>query len=220
MGYTSMILYTNILLQKTDVMASDQFFLWIHRYQVLLVSLFLWLSLLLVFRIIYLRFERETQLKITEQSVYLKSKLDPLQDLIDRLTDKKAKEVTKKLTSHQVPNTLQVNLIKKLREFEADKTFVNPALLLDQLAKQMGTNSRYLSIVIREVYDKNFTEYINELRVKEVLNMFEQGMQDKMTLEGLSQLAGFNSRVTFNRAFKKYTGKTPSLYLEEINCVA
>ena len=204
------------LINKAKHTIFDHFFLWVYQNQLSLLSLLLWFVLLVVFRGVYLNFEKQTQLRILEQTEYLKSQLDPLQELIDRLVTKKEKTNVKKTSFHQVPNTLQIILREKLRQFEIDKNFVNPAILLDQLAKQMGTNSRYLSLVIREIHHKNFTEYINELRVKEVLHMFEEGMHHKMTLEGLSQLAGFNSRVTFNRAFKKYTGKTPSVYLEEV----
>lgn len=193
------------------------FFTEFNSFHMLLLLLFFWFVLLLNLRSIYIRFQKQTQLKIIEQANHIKNKLDPLQDLLDLMVEKKDKAKGKKIVFHQVPDALQEHLRKKLRTFEAEKGFKNPNILLDQLAKDAGTNSRYLSIVIRKEYDKSFTEYINELRVKEVLYMFGEGMHDKMTLEGLSQLAGFNSRVTFNRAFKKYTGKTPSVYLEEIS---
>jgi len=38
----------------------------------------------------------------------------------------------------------------------------------------------------------------------------------ELTLETIAEKAGFNNRVTFLTAFKKFTGTTPSQYIKNI----
>lgn len=214
--FSLVFFYDHLLVAPDTAFVFKSLYLWANQYYFLCLALLFWCLMLLSFRAIYIKFQKQSQLKITEQSAYLKSRLDPLQSLLNLLVEKRVSKENKSIGFHQVSDVLRKQLHEKLKLFEAKKAYQNPNILLDQLAREMGTNSRYLSLVIREQFDRNFTDYINELRVKEILNMFANGLHNKMTLEGLSQLAGFNSRVTFNRAFKKCTGKTPSVYLEEI----
>ena len=57
---------------------------------------------------------------------------------------------------------------------------------------------------------------MNEYRAKEVIQMINEGDHKKYTLETLAEKAGFGSLTTFNKAFKSYTGLTPSAYLKSI----
>jgi AraC-like DNA-binding protein len=49
-----------------------------------------------------------------------------------------------------------------------------------------------------------------------VKTKFANGEHKKSTLLGIAYDCGFNSKATFNRAFKKNTGKTPKEFLESI----
>ena len=60
----------------------------------------------------------------------------------------------------------------------------------------------------------SFNDYINNLRVEEVIRHFHLLKQKQYSLLGIAFDAGFNSKSTFNRAFKRVTGLSPSQYLQ------
>src|SRR5690606_19163371 len=56
-------------------------------------------------------------------------------------------------------------LIEKLEHFEADNYFITPNLTLSMLSTKLETNPKYLSYVINKHKNKDFNNYINELRI-------------------------------------------------------
>ncbi len=97
---------------------------------------------------------------------------------------------------------------------EVEKAFLNPDINLARLAKMINTNTSYLSKVINTSGDKNFSMLINEYRVKEMLVHLEKEYNNGVTIIDMAMKFGFRSKSTFNKAFKLYTGVTPSYYLQ------
>lgn len=92
----------------------------------------------------------------------------------------------------------------------------NQDFCLIQLAEMCNTQSKYVSQVINECYEQNFTSLVNSLRIKEACRRIkDKENYGTWTLEGISQSVGFKSRVTFYNAFKKYVGINPSEYMEK-----
>lgn len=94
------------------------------------------------------------------------------------------------------------------------KLFVNPDLKLDELARTIHYPSWKMSQVIHEVYGKNFSNFINDYRIREAIGLIDTGK--RISVEEICQRVGFNSRSTFNRAFKTVTHQTPREYLLQI----
>jgi AraC-like DNA-binding protein len=92
---------------------------------------------------------------------------------------------------------------------------LEPELNLTQLAKQLNTNPSLLSKIINEGMGQNFNDFINEYRVKAFIEKLKAGEQKTQTLLGIALDSGFNSKATFNRAFKKYYGTSPKEWLEK-----
>jgi AraC-like DNA-binding protein len=87
--------------------------------------------------------------------------------------------------------------------------YKNPELTLTGLAKKLNTNASFLSKVINNGFGINFNDFINRYRVNEVKNLLADEANANITIMSLAYDAGFNSKATFNRAFKKFTGKNP-----------
>ena len=94
---------------------------------------------------------------------------------------------------------------------ENEKVYVNPDLTLPQLSNQIPTTVHTLSRVINEGFNQTFSQFINEKRVKEFIHQIETDPKPDSFLS-VAFRVGFNSKATFNRSFKKYTGTTPRLY--------
>jgi AraC-like DNA-binding protein len=106
---------------------------------------------------------------------------------------------------------LKTELLKKVNE---DKIFREQDLSIYMLAKEIGTNSKYLSTIINKEFGKNFVNFINELRIEEAKHNLKSEKYKNYTIEAHGQHVGFKSKSSFNIAFKKYTGKTPSEFLK------
>lgn len=102
---------------------------------------------------------------------------------------------------------------KLLGHMENKKPYLEAELSLTDLAKQLNTNTSVLSKVINDGTGRNFNDFINSYRVQEVINKLKNGEHQRQTLLGIAYDCGFNSKATFNRAFKKVTGQSPKEYI-------
>lgn len=98
---------------------------------------------------------------------------------------------------------------------QQDELYKDAELTLSQLAKNLSTNSSVLSKVVNQGFGLNFNDFVNEYRVKAVTELLKAGEQKNQTLLGIAFDCGFNSKATFNRAFKKQTGLSPKEWLEK-----
>ncbi len=95
---------------------------------------------------------------------------------------------------------------------EKDKLFINPNLILRDIADQMPISRTYVSQIINENSGCNFYDFINTYRVEEVKKcLADENKKNKCILD-CALNAGFKSKATFNTIFKKETGQTPSQY--------
>jgi len=102
------------------------------------------------------------------------------------------------------------------RLMKTEKAFRQKQISLNTLAAGLQTNTTYLSRIINENYEMNFSHFLNIHRIREAQKMFAQNQHKSMTLEGIAESIGFHSRSTFNGAFKKITGVTPTVYLKNL----
>ncbi|MEP1035136.1 helix-turn-helix transcriptional regulator [Ekhidna sp.] len=98
------------------------------------------------------------------------------------------------------------------RLVKQEKVFKTPELNLNQLAKKLEVPAYILSQLINQEYNKNFFNFINDFRIEFASQKIKDGDLDTLTLVGVAYEAGFNSKSTFNRAFKKKMGCTPKEY--------
>ena len=96
-----------------------------------------------------------------------------------------------------------------------EKDFLNPDLNLKVFAGNCRLPKRTVSQHINQRLNQSFHEYVNQYRVEEFKNRIAEYGDQGLTLEGLAYECGFNSKATFNRIFKKYTGFTPSEFVSK-----
>ncbi len=101
---------------------------------------------------------------------------------------------------------------KLLEVMEYGRVFLRLDLTVEDLSELVGTNRRYLSQVINEIHETNFNNFINTYRIKEARRLLLDPEKAHFSLEGIASSAGFNSRISFNNAFKKITGLTPAYF--------
>jgi AraC-like DNA-binding protein len=111
--------------------------------------------------------------------------------------------------------TLQEHDLKsKVEAFiRNERPFLRPGFTLTDMAVETGIPRHVLSHFINRAYGMNFNSLINEFRVSYLKSI--PGLDPewrRLTLEALGRMAGFNSRNTLIKAFKKCTGECPSDY--------
>ena len=91
------------------------------------------------------------------------------------------------------------------------------SLNLKTVIRVLGTNQKYLYQAISENSDNNFRSFLNRYRVDEAKRVIEKKIQgnEDLNLSDLYSTVGFNSPVSFYRAFKSVTGLTPKDYAVE-----
>ncbi|MCE7990410.1 MAG: helix-turn-helix transcriptional regulator [Roseivirga sp.] len=97
-----------------------------------------------------------------------------------------------------------------------EKPYLNEKLSLKDLAEKSGLSSQQLSYIINRQMGISFQELVNTYRIREVQKHIASGEHIHKTLLGLALESGFNSKASFNRAFKEHTGHTPSHYVKTL----
>ncbi len=96
--------------------------------------------------------------------------------------------------------------------FEGKHWHLDPELNLNTLSAKSDIPTHYISQIINQKFKKNFFDYVNFYRVEAFKIMLKDPAFAHIKLEELAYMCGFNSKATFQRAFKKHAGMTPSQY--------
>ncbi len=104
----------------------------------------------------------------------------------------------------------QIALLKKYMDEE--KPFLNPSLTIRNLALDMKFSMRELSVLINQSLNQHFFDFVNEYRIKEAMKILKDPSKTSVTVLEILYEVGFNSKSSFNTAFKKQTGYTPTQY--------
>lgn len=130
-----------------------------------------------------------------------------------RSLDESGEEASKEKYAKQSidPGAQKEYLDRLLSHMEREKPFLDEEITIRSLSEATGVPIHHLSIVINSMLEKNFSAFIAEYRVKHALALLESGGDDANILS-IAFASGFSSKSSFNSAFKKITGKTPSEY--------
>jgi AraC-like DNA-binding protein len=93
---------------------------------------------------------------------------------------------------------MRASIIDNLKQLmKEDELFSDTKLSIDDVARRLGVNSKYLSQSINEEFNCNFYNYVNELRVERAKVFLVAGPHDHFSIEGISSQVGFQSKSSF-----------------------
>lgn len=116
-----------------------------------------------------------------------------------------------------IPKEKEQELLQRLQQFEQAQKYLDNNMSLATLAAMLETNTKYLSEVINKYKDRNFNTYINELRVKYIIDLLAADpsyLQYKISY--IAALGGFTSHSAFTNVFKSITGMSPNDYMHTL----
>ena len=115
------------------------------------------------------------------------------------------------------PGLLDALYVKIISIMEDQQLYLDPELSVKALVSLMGTNKTYIYQTLARNSSENFRGFINRYRVNEAKRVIEGRLarSEALDVSSLYLSSGFNSSVSFFRAFKYYTGLTPREYASE-----
>jgi AraC-like DNA-binding protein len=126
-------------------------------------------------------------------------------------------ETGKYLGSSLTPGQIEENKKQLLALLRNEKPYLDPQVSLSNLSEKLSISTKHLSQVINQSFNKNFFDFVNTYRIQEFQQILTDSRDDKLTVLEVMFQAGFNSKSSFNTAFKKETGLTPTEFRKTIS---
>ena len=141
---------------------------------------------------------------------------------ITKLTQEDANEIVLKENSKYLNSSLNINerkrIIKQINNvLLKDNIYLDANISLDKFVEAVKTNKTYLSQVLKEDFNTNYTDLINEYRIEKAKELLVSNYALSYTINSIAIEVGYNSVATFYRAFKKHTGVTPTFFIDNLN---
>jgi AraC-like DNA-binding protein len=95
---------------------------------------------------------------------------------------------------------------------KSNEPYLEPDLSIENLALLLDTRPKELSTLINHCMGTNFFNYVNAYRIQKARSILSSPLHQKQSVLQTLYDVGFNSKSSFNTAFKKHTGQTPSAY--------
>jgi len=125
----------------------------------------------------------------------------------------RAKYKTSKLDKQDIDN-----ITPQLKQLMAqEKIYRKPDLTITDLSKKLELPGHYISQAINQGLNTNFYDFINNYRVMEMKEKIVNSSYSNLTISAMAFDVGFNSKNSFNKAFKKFTDQTPTEYRKSHN---
>lgn len=121
----------------------------------------------------------------------------------------KAKLVSMNLNteSHVLPS--EIDLLTK--EIEGNELYLKPDINRSMLHDLTGISPNRISEIINSHFNCNFSSWVNGYRIQEAKRRLLQESEE-VSIKEIFYAVGFNTKSSFNKAFKEQTGQTPSQY--------
>ena len=111
----------------------------------------------------------------------------------------------------------KIRLVEALEIYlSEEKPYLNPNISPQDIADNIKINKHHLSEILNLNFGKNFNGFINLYRIEEAKKLLTDN-HNNITMLAIAYDSGFNSKSSFNRAFKEITGNTPSEYKKNMS---
>ncbi len=101
---------------------------------------------------------------------------------------------------------------KLLAVMNDEKPYLDSEISLNKIADLLDISRHHASQIINEHFQVHFFDFINNYRINEAKQLMLSDTNTKLSIIDIAFETGFNNRISFYKAFKKVTGKSPSEY--------
>lgn len=136
-----------------------------------------------------------------------------LKEKEENRTKEETEERPRYRTSGLSEEDKEILLNKIINIMQTSEEIYSPDFKADRLVELVGSNNRYVSQIINEKLNCNFTTLLGEYRVKEICKrMNKVDEYGNLTINAIASSVGFRSHSGFFSMFKKVTGLSPAQY--------
>jgi AraC-like DNA-binding protein len=107
-------------------------------------------------------------------------------------------------------------LLKLKRHMIIEKPFLNSSITIHDISSAIEVPVRDLSLLINHNLEQHFYDFINSYRIEYAMVVLKDSSKSRLTISEILYEAGYNSKSSFNSAFKKHTGSTPTQYRKNL----
>ena len=97
-----------------------------------------------------------------------------------------------------------------------EKPFLSSSLTIQDISATIEIPVRDLSLLINHTLEQHFYDFVNAYRIESAMDILKDSTKSKLTILEILYEVGFNSKSSFNTAFKKHTGTTPTSYRKNL----
>jgi AraC-like DNA-binding protein len=116
-----------------------------------------------------------------------------------------------KYAKSQLDDTIRRRIVRKIeRAFKEEHVFTDPNLSLPALSERLKESEHYVSQVLNQDLQSSFYDLVSTHRIARAKDLLIES-SDRTILD-IALTVGFNAKSTFNTAFRRATGMTPSEY--------
>ncbi len=164
---------------------------------------------------LFLYYKKQMQIKKIEKVLEkLKAKQNNQETLLPTNPAILKVEEKDEKTALMSPESEQ-KLLEKLQEFEKNQLFLERKVSLPYVAAEIETNTKYLSYIIKKHKEKDFNEYINDLRINYIVQKItDDPIYRQYKINTLAEETGFSSHSKFATVFKATIGVSPSEFIK------
>ncbi len=164
--------------------------------------------------IYWLGYQSIIQLRVLQERKYLRPLIASSSNSLKTQNLVHQSKSNKKLG---IPEEIVENILFGLDQFEKNKGYTSQNMTLTALAKELNTNTSYLSKIVNHYKETSFTNYLNTLRIHNIIALLEaNSIIRKYTIKAIAQEAGFSNSDSFSKAFIKLKNRTPSEFIKNL----
>ncbi|MDR7209337.1 AraC family transcriptional regulator [Flavobacterium piscis] len=195
----------HLLLQKEKIISE------MNKEQKIYIGIVLVVFMGLIFALLYLSKIRKEKIMAEEKFQII---INQSQSKIESTDVIIGKNKTKSL---DLPISIANDLLQKLNTFEKNMGYLELNLKLSDLSIRFETNSSYLSKTINQYKNKNFSQYLNDLRIAYAIKRLKsENKFQKYTIKAIAEEVGFSNSESFAKAFFNNTGLQPSYFIKKL----
>lgn len=109
------------------------------------------------------------------------------------------------------------DVIDQIRQaMEDEQLYLKQNLNIEEFARHLGIHYREVSNILNHHFNTNFFEFVNQYRVDQAKKLLLDPSRSDTTIMEIFLESGFNSKSSFNRFFKRYTGMSAADFRKQI----
>ena len=112
--------------------------------------------------------------------------------------------------------SVNVDILTLKNYMSSEKPFLDPALTIQDSWRAINVPIRELSVLINQHWGRHFDDFVNTYRIETAMQNLKDPSKQRVTVPEILYEVGFNSKSSFNTAFKKQTGNTPTAFRNKL----